>query len=178
MTQSDPIQERTQGQLAEHPPVEPSQDDPAIAIQQPASIQASEPRETRFLKWLVIGPQGLRVGWSVVLFLVLSFVFMGILGALTMLVIRNVLHHKTGEFNATSSMLQEGVQFLGLLAAAAISALIEKRRILAYNLTGPNRLSHFLTGFLGGFVALSALVGVLYEGHWLQFGAIDRKSVV
>lgn len=140
----------------------------------PALIPAApEPAETRFLKSVVIGPHGLRVGWSVVLFLVMSLLFIAIFGTLAALLMEKVFHIKRGDFTATSAALQEGSQFLGLLVAAAISALIERRRVMDYNLTGPSRFRHFLTGFGLGFLALSSLVGALYEGHWLQFGGVS-----
>jgi hypothetical protein len=59
-----------------------------------------------------------------------------------------------------------------MLGAAAIVALIEHRRILDYNLTGPRRVSHFVSGLVAGFAALSALVGALAWGGWLHFGPI------
>jgi hypothetical protein len=149
---------------------------PADVLPSPPALRAQEPAETRFLKSVLFGPHGIRVGWSVLLFFVMAFVFMGILGLLSQLVMHKVLHLKTGEFSAISSAIGESVQFLGLLAAAAISALIERRRILDYNLTGPSRVRHFLTGFVLGFVALSSLVGALYEGHWLQFGGVSLSG--
>ena len=49
-------------------------------------------------------------------------------------------------------------------------ALIERRRnLLAYNLTGPRRMPHFLTGLAAGFVALSALVGASGLGRLASF---------
>jgi len=71
------------------------------------------------------------------------------------------------------------ISFLGMVGAAAIVALIEQRRgnLMAYNLTGPRSTFHFLTGFLSGFVALSALIGLLAWGGWLQFGAVALSGV-
>lgn len=135
-----------------------------------------EPAETRFLKSLLFGAQGLRVGWSVLMFLVMTLLFMALLGTAAALILKNVLHEKVTGLTATSATLQEGAQFLGLLAAAAISALIERRRVIDYNLSGPSRVRHFLTGFVLGFLALSGLVGALYEGHWLQFGGVSLSG--
>jgi uncharacterized protein len=150
---------------------------PGLTIPVPASSAAPEPAETRFLKWALFGRQGLRVGWSVALFLVLFIVSIGILAILVRLTFHNLLHIKMGGFTAASSIVQESIQFFALLAAAAIAALIERRRILDYNLTGPHRLRHFLTGLVGGFVALSALVGALYAGGWLHIGAVSLSGV-
>ena len=51
-------------------------------------------------------------------------------------------------------------------------ALLEGRKLQAYNLAGPSRILHFLGGLVAGFVALSALVGALAWGGWLHFGPI------
>jgi len=52
-------------------------------------------------------------------------------------------------------------------------ALLERRRsLLAFNLTGPRRVAHFLGGMAAGFAALSALVGALNWGGWLHFGPV------
>jgi hypothetical protein len=139
-----------------------------------------EPAETRFLKWLILGADGVRVGWSVALFLVLTFLCMAILGAATALVLPHALDVRPGVFTPASAIFQELLQFLGLLAAAALCALIERRRILDYNLIGPNRTRHFFAGLSGGFIALTALVGALYAGGWLHLGAasLDRMAIL
>ncbi len=59
------------------------------------------------------------------------------------------------------------------MGAASLVALIERRRsLLAFNLTGPRRIPHFLSGLAAGFAALSALVGALAWGGWLHFGPV------
>jgi membrane protease YdiL (CAAX protease family) len=57
-------------------------------------------------------------------------------------------------------------------------ALIERRRnLLAYNLDGPRRFPHFLSGLAAGFLSLSALVGALAWGHWLHFGPVALSGI-
>jgi membrane protease YdiL (CAAX protease family) len=64
--------------------------------------------------------------------------------------------------------------FLAMVGAAAIVALIERRRgnLLAYNLLDPRGAGHFVQGLVGGFLGLSALIGALAWGHWLTFGPV------
>jgi len=140
----------------------------------PAAIPPSappEPAETRFLKWMIIGSRGVRVGWSVALFLLMFFVISGILGAIAFLALGPGLQDSLKEFSPKSALFQECLQFFPVLIAAAISALIEHRSILDYNLRGRNRLLHFSVGLMAGVAALSALVASLHAGGWLQFGA-------
>jgi len=160
---------RTQGlpMDPEHELATPEQ--PAKAVVQPPA--SPEPAETRALKWLIFGSKGVRVGWSVALFIVLFFVASGILGAIAFLAIGPSIQTKLAVFSPDSALLSECLQFLPLLIAAGVSALIERRNILDYNLRGSRRLLHFVTGLIGGVAALSALVGALHAGGWLSFGA-------
>ena len=145
---------------------------PDLPLPTPAPPAAPpEPAETRFLKWLVFGSRGVRVGWSVALFLTLFFIVSGILGAIFFVAMGPSIQTKLEQFSPKSALLSECLQFVPLLIAAAISALIERRSILDYNLRGNHRLLHFITGLIGGVGALSLLVAALHAGGWLQFGA-------
>jgi len=145
---------------------------PSVELPMPVPPTAPpEPAETRLLKWLIFGSRGIRVGWSVALFLVLFFIASGILGAIFFMAMGPSIQTKLEQFSPKSALLSECLQFVPLLIAAAISALIEKRNILDYNLRGNHRIFHFVTGIIGGVAALSLLVAALRTGGWLQFGA-------
>ena len=124
----------------------------------------------RGLRWTFIGSQGLRAGWSVLIFVLLFALLASAVGFV--FVKLHLVSMKDG-MNVYSAFFNELINFLPLLGAAAAMALIERRRsLLAYNLTGPRRFPHFLSGLLAGFVALSALVGALAWGGWLHFGPV------
>jgi membrane protease YdiL (CAAX protease family) len=121
-----------------------------------------------WLRWSFIGSQGLRSGWSILIFAFLFDIFSsGVVSVFS----RLHLLGKEGGFTASSAFFGELSGFLVLIAAAAIMAFIERRRgsLLAYNLTGPRRTLHFFSGFAAGFLALSALVGAMACGGWLHF---------
>jgi membrane protease YdiL (CAAX protease family) len=122
------------------------------------------------LRWIFIGSEGLRAGWSVAIFIPLLVLFsMGVGFSFFKLHLVDPKSH----FTAPSAFFGELIPFLGMVAAAAIVALIEHRRsLLAFNLTGPRRTVHFLSGLAAGFAALSALIGALAWGGWLHFGPI------
>jgi hypothetical protein len=124
----------------------------------------------RGLRWTFLGSQGLRAGWSVLIFAILfvllasgvgyAFVHMHLIG-------------KRSDFTASTAFFGELSAFLALAGAAAFVAFIERRRsLLAFNLTGPRRITRFFSGLLAGFLALSALVGALTWGGWMHFGPI------
>ncbi len=129
-------------------------------------------RIIRGLNWTFIGSEGLRAGWSVLIFTLL----LGLLSAAVGFVfihLHLVDFSKMDHMTASSMFFIELLSFLALVGAASVMALIERRRsLLAYNLTGPRRFPHFLSGLAAGFLALSALVGVLAWGGWLHFGPI------
>ena len=139
-------------------------------LTQPVSPRPPEPAETRFLKWTLFGSHGLRSGWLTALFLLLLFLFMAILSVAVALVRPGLLEVQSRELTPGPSIVQELIQVLALVAAASICALVERRRLLDYNLTGSHRLRHFLAGLAGGFIALSALAGALYAGGWMRVG--------
>ena len=119
------------------------------------------------LRWIFLGDQGLRAGWSVAIFIVM-FRLIGYAVSLT-----NRRFHFLGkqtEFAASSAFKSELVAFLMVLFAAGIVALIEHRSLLDFNLRGPRGLLNFFSGLTAGFVALSTLVWTMDWGGWLHFG--------
>ena len=149
---------------------EPLAEDHAIPEVDPASPQLPEPEKPyRGLKWIFVGEQGLRAGWSMLIFLVL---FLVVSSGLAAVFVRLHLLGAGGSLTPRSALLGELLPVLAMLAAASVVALIEGRSILDYNLRGSRRSVHFVSGLAVGFAALSALVGGLYWGNWLQFGPV------
>ena len=128
------------------------------------------------LRFCFFGHEGLRSGWSLLLFFLLCgfAAIPGLFSAITGTVF--FLLHLIGQgegFTAPTVFFMELSGLLALLGAAALIALIERRRsLLDYNLRGPRPAVHFFSGFAAGFVALSALVGALLWGHWMHFGPL------
>ena len=133
----------------------------------PASVPS--PGSDHGLLWIFVGAQGLRAGWSVLFFLVLGSMFSA---AAFFAFFHLHLISTEHRFTPSESIFSELAMVLGIVGAAAIVALIERRRILDYNLRGPHSPRHFLSGLIAGFVALSALVGALAAGGWLGFGPV------
>jgi hypothetical protein len=126
---------------------------------------AHQPRD---LAWCFSGKQGLRAGWSVLIFYVLYRILVRILGTVAIAIDPGITRFV---FSPGMALIGELIPFIAILGAVAVVARIERRSILDYNLTGPRRTFHFFTGLVVGFAALSLLVGVLCWGGWLHFGA-------
>jgi membrane protease YdiL (CAAX protease family) len=122
------------------------------------------------MNWTFLGSQGLRSGWSVSIFVIVFLLFANVVGFAF-----SHLHFlgKKNDFTASSALFGELIAILALAGAASLMAWIERRRsLLAYNLTGPRCIPHFLSGLAAGFLALSALVGAMVWGGWLHFGPV------
>jgi hypothetical protein len=144
------------------------------------SLLATDGEEYHGLRWIFVGSQGLRAGWSVLIFVILTTLFLFVLGTAARFIVHDVLRTRFGDFWPISQGIGETISVLALLGAGAIVALLEHRRILDYNLAGPRRSFHFFSGLVAGFLALSALVGALAWGGWLHFGpaALSGTQIV
>ena len=131
-----------------------------------------DPEEYRGMGWAFIGDNGLRAGWSVLIFVPIYFIALFTLGTAASLIVGNIVHNRLGSGTALSAGIGELVPFFAMLIAAAIVGLIEHRSILDFNLKGSRRVLNFFSGFAAGFAALSVLVGALAAGGWLHFGPI------
>ncbi|HMG85146.1 MAG TPA: CPBP family intramembrane glutamic endopeptidase [Terracidiphilus sp.] len=153
-------------------PTPPALEPPSTSVSDSMCLgfPGEDPRKPyRGLKWIFAGPQGLRAGWSVLIFFALFFLLANGFG---FLFLKLHLTARGNSFNPRQQLFSELFQVLALLSAVAIMALIERRKILDYNLRGTRRVAHFFGGFVVGFAALSALVGSLAWGHWLRFGPV------
>ena len=159
------------------PPQETVPEEPAAPlVPEPGGANAGE-MEYRGLRWMFIGKQGLRAGWSVFLFVVLTALFLSAMAVVVRLVTGHGQHGRPTALSPVTALVSEAVSVLAILGAGALVALIERRSILDYNLRGSRRGTHFLAGLATGFLALSALVGALACGNWLRFGPVALSGM-
>jgi uncharacterized protein len=123
-----------------------------------------------------VGPQGIRSGWSMLIFAMILVVEV----LITRIPVNHLLHSmkNTPSLEAWSPAVAAGVLALLVLAATAIMARIEERPVLFYGFMDKRRLSRFVLGIAGGVAALSALVLALEMSGWLIFDgrALHGKS--
>jgi uncharacterized protein len=122
-------------------------------------------------KWTLrssfIGPQGIRSGWGMLIFIVILLVEV----LATRVPVNHVLHSMKHDpsLEAWSPVVAAGILALLVLVATAIMAKIEERPVLSYGFMDKRRLSRFVLGIAGGVAALSALVLALKMSGWLIF---------
>jgi uncharacterized protein len=124
-----------------------------------------ENRPKRGLRWIFTGSNGIRAGWSIVLFALIFAAVMFGLG--------RILHHIFGP-NPHKNLLSlkfiyifEAAQLFALAVAVAIMAALERRPILSFGFQDSSRVVRFTTGLACGFGAISVLVLTLVQMHAL-----------
>ncbi len=131
--------------------------------------QALIPPASSRWKIIFVGPQGVRAGWRLLIFIALLAV---LVGATTPL--RRAIGHSMGkEFSATNVIISELIGFAFLLIAASVMARFEHRSLGEYGL--PFRLilgKQFWSGALWGFVMLSFIVAMMAATHAYSPGGI------
>ena len=159
------------------PELRPAVEEESQPAPTPNPAPHPSPQHDRDFDWVFIGPHDLRAGWSILLFAALYYLFREVIGTLFF---ATGLVHDTPADSAAAVLVAELVPFFALIAAGLIMILIEDtsidRRIPSYNLVGPRRIRHFVSGLVAGFAALSLLVAALAWGGWLRFGAASQSA--
>jgi membrane protease YdiL (CAAX protease family) len=153
----------------EFPPETRNHEGPDMPTSPSLSTEPPERPRSHWLHRFFIGPDGLRAGWSVLIFIVIMAAVLIAVGFV--LGATHLINRKSG-FTPQNMFFNELAMFLALLSAAWGMTLIERRKMLDYNLRGPRRQQHFFSGLVIGFAALSLLVGSLRAGGWLHFGPV------
>jgi uncharacterized protein len=119
-----------------------------------------------------IGADGLRAGWSLLIFAML----VGGLG-FTAFFIAHKIHPATQKMGATElgwqiGLINEFAQFAIIFLATWIMSKIERRPNSVYGLGGSRKMPLFLKGLGWGFACLSLLFLILWRGGLL---VVDRR---
>jgi uncharacterized protein len=132
------------------------------------ALTPQETKHKRDLHWAFIGENGLRAGWSALLFIA---VFIALEVLVAFLFGRYLRSHAPAGMPVSPGIafVQEAIQFFLVLSATAIMAVIERRRIGVYGYAGNAKLARFFFGLIWGFIAISAFVAVLWKSHLLAF---------
>jgi membrane protease YdiL (CAAX protease family) len=128
--------------------------------------------------WIFFGPDGLRAGWSLLVFIAVCFGLFTLVGLeMRWFVIHThqQLPRRNGEeMRPAFSIAMESATLLAVMLATALMAWFEHRRVASYGLLGRDRVRQFFIGILTGFAFLSLLVGILVGTHHLQ---LQRVSI-
>jgi len=160
--------------------------DPSSAASDEMERDGPEPSNSqRTVRFVFFGADGLRAGWSLLLFLLMvAGLFLSAQGLL-----RHGRNQRATsgaavqrpEQSVTAAVRGDGVLFLIVGISSLAMSRIERRPLAAYGLgTTRGGVRQFVAGLLWGLIFLSLLVGVLRAGHLLVFDGrlLSGESVV
>jgi membrane protease YdiL (CAAX protease family) len=128
----------------------------------------TQPPSSSASRRIFFGPDGLRAGWSLLLFFL---IFAAI--AFSLFHIARAIHHppaspsKNSTISLTATFLSDGIPLAILLLVTWIMSRIERRPFSAYGLRGTRKLPNFLAGLATGLVFLSLLAFLLWKSGFL-----------
>lgn len=133
----------------------------------PAPLSSpSAPRPNWFTN-LFLGPEGLRPGWGLLLYIVLFRVII----AVAQIILRPTMHRLA--HTVWHDLLQNVVLATSVVVPAIVMSRIEKRPFGAYGLPGRDAFGkNFICGVVWGFTALSLLLLTLRGLHAFYFGSL------
>jgi membrane protease YdiL (CAAX protease family) len=164
---------------------------------QPLDVEpiTPEPPAPSLAHRIFIGPFGLRAGWSLLIYIaIVAGIIFGVRGAM----MHKAKHDKAVAAAAAKTspkpttpapakpkanepaqlsgmVIGEGVAFVAFFLVSWLMAAIERRKLSAFGLGGSKVISRFLLGALGGLLAQSAVIALLYYRHLLVFdGRLDH----
>jgi membrane protease YdiL (CAAX protease family) len=127
------------------------------------------------LRRVFFGEQGIRAGWSVLLFVaIFQILETGAIAALG----HFVSLKPKGPIPPTLALIRESCEVLVVLAATWVMARIEKRRLLSFGYTGDDKMIRLVSGATWGFVSLSLLIGVLWKSGSLVFDGWSLSGLI
>jgi hypothetical protein len=134
---------------------------------------AAPPPARRGIGYVFIGPEGLRAGWSLLLFAV---IFSVIAAAIYRFHPASKAPPASAPIGSIRLAIGEAVAFLSLLVSAFIVSLVERRPFARYGLRGASMLPDFLKGAAWGLVMLSLLVSALALSGALVFDGVAEHG--
>jgi membrane protease YdiL (CAAX protease family) len=130
-----------------------------------------EPRDTssRGLSKIFSDTEGLRVGWRLLLYVVITVVFF--LGLKTLLM--QFYRSTPGKFSFESLLFSEMIGFISAFGAAVVMSFLEHRPVGCYGLPVQQAFGKlFWQGALLGFLEISAVIGLIYAFGGYSFGPL------
>ncbi len=124
------------------------------------------------LQRVFVGSQGIRAGWSALIFCVLSVAYLSLL--------RHLFETHSGlnsdQISLPSFSVREASLLCGSLALTWLMSRIEGRRFSVYGLDGARRIRNLVMGAVWGVVCISLLVFLLHHFGMLTLTLIPLKA--
>jgi len=124
------------------------------------------------IKWLFIGPDGLRHGWRFLIFAAAIFLVVQFLEQPAIAFLAAKLHVNRSALSAPSIIVSDGFDLIVILVVTGVAARFEQRRVDSYGLPVNEAFGGFFwDGVIAGFAAIAFVgVGMLISGGLLVHG--------
>ena len=125
------------------------------------------------LRRIFVGPNGIRAGWRLLIYLIFAAVILGVLFHLAL----HTSPSRVPEFRLGKLLPGELIAAFATLAAAAIMARIEHRPFGSYGLPWKRALgARFCEGAVWGFTAMTVILLILRATNSFSFGSAQLHS--
>ncbi|PYI86233.1 MAG: hypothetical protein DMF09_02360 [Verrucomicrobia bacterium] len=124
------------------------------------------------IKWLFIGPDGLRHGWRFLIFAAAIFLVVQFLEQPAIAFLAAKLHVNRSALSAPSIIVSDGFDLIVILVVTGVAARFEQRRVDSYGLPVNEAFGGFFwDGVIAGFAAIAFVgAGMLISGGLLVHG--------
>jgi uncharacterized protein len=120
------------------------------------------------LRWIFVGPNGIRAGWRLCIYLALVIALVFGLGAIVYFT-THWMPSNTKLVSASLILWTDLLILIPMLIAAFVMSRIEHRPMAEYGLPLYDAFRrHFWLGALVGFLSLTLLLAIVFAGHDLQ----------
>jgi uncharacterized protein len=128
---------------------------------------------SKILRNIFLGPNRLRAGWRLLIFLVIVFGLNAALKSVLVLLAKRWGLHEPAGLDPIVLSVSDGITLLSTLAGTAVMARIEHRRLADYGLPGRNMFGReFWSGTAFGFLSVTILILLIYFAGGYSFGSI------
>jgi membrane protease YdiL (CAAX protease family) len=135
-------------------------------------------------KMIFVGPEGIRAGWRLLIYVcIVAVIAVGMFAVLMQIPAfrHGLTQANQGQMNTTALIFSEIPQAIAVLLGAVLMSLIEKRSWGVYGMPLNQALGlRFWEGMLWGVAAISAMIGLIAAFHGYSFGAIalSRPEII
>ncbi len=143
--------------------------DASVADGSIVNAEAIAPKPPSRLRQTFIGPDGLRAGWSMLIFILLFGVLGFAVSRVALAIYTPPKDPHVTEHLGPLFLVNEAVPFLLVLLVTWIMSRIERRPNSVYGFGGRRKLPLFLAGLFWGITCLSVLILLLWKSGLLVF---------
>lgn len=130
-------------------------------------------RPPRDVRWIFLGPQGLRAGWSILLFAGIFLMLLMVSGFF----LGHFVHLNPTALSPRAGLLFELWQFAVVLITTWLMSVFERRPLRFYGYQGRGRTVRFFSGLFWGLTAISAMILLLWKLGYLALEGETLRGV-